>query len=131
MVDCLQFGAIDINGRRRSCRALSLLMQGLGFGDADGETKEAGILSEPLCNGLEVRLRVCHKNTVLGKESLLEQLLCCLGRGTQSPKVEQGVVQPVPQVHPTIKVAQGVSQDVGKGEDKQDWSEHTALLHVV
>ena len=32
-------------------------MQGLGFGDADSETKEAGSLSEPLCNGLEARLR--------------------------------------------------------------------------
>ena len=32
-------------------------MQGLGFGNADGETKEAGSLGEPLCNGLEVTIR--------------------------------------------------------------------------
>ena len=95
-------------------------MPGLGFGDADGETKEAGNLGEPLYNGLGFRLLVCHKSTVIGKRSLLEQYLRCLVRDIQSPKVEQGAVQPVPQVHPSVKVAQGVSRDAGKEEVEQD-----------
>ena len=53
-------------------------MEDIRLVEADGETKQASSFSEPVDNGLEVRLRVCHESTVISKQGLEDEPFECL-----------------------------------------------------
>ena len=68
MIDRLKFNSRHRHFGNRDCSAWSRLVQDFCFADTYSETEELIRFRKSVDDALEVRLRVCHKGTVISKQ---------------------------------------------------------------
>ena len=82
-------------------------------------------------NKLELTLLVCHEGTVISKQCLKNESLHCLCLCSEAAEVKQSIIQPKPQVDPSVQVSPSIVQDAGKEQVEEYLGDDSSFFHSV